>query len=666
MVYFITNQKSLFDNLDNDIKECSVQYMLDHFGNHTEIEFDSETDGFDCYLNKLLFIQFGDPYNQFVVDVNTVSLNNFYELFNRDDVTFIMQNAKFDLKFLYVNNIYPKKMYDTYLAESLLHLGDKLHRKSLKALCYRYLDVSLDKSVRADIAKEGATTRVIKYSADDVKYLTKIKDLQKVLIDKEDLQRAVDLENAFVRVLAYIEVCGFKLNQEKWKLKMKQDKKALNECLNLLDTWIINSEFKEYTDTQLDLFSSEIKSTINWSSAKQVAVLFKKLGLNTLDKHGKTSVDAKVILPQKDKSDLIPIYLKYKALDKVVSTYGKTFLDNINPKTDRIHTNFNQLMDTSRLSSGGNKTINFQNIPAVPEFPKEGVIYARECFEPEKGNSFIVSDYSGQESVIFANKCLDKNLLAFYDSGGGDMHSYVAKLCYPEELKNVPLEEVKQARKDLRQNAKAAGFALQFGGVGATIASNLGIPVSEGNAVEKAYYDAFPGVKKYFNEVTSKALTTGEIIYNEKTKHKRKFNSMDTLKDLEQEFKKDNFWKKYREAKEEQNDEFYNYYKPKVKKYFQIKGIVERTAKNAPVQGTAAAMTKLALILIFRYLEDNNLLGKILIPNVIHDEIVIEGPENNLVKLSKIVQKCMEDAGKYFCERVPLKAEPYIGKDWTH
>lgn len=667
MIYFITNQESLFQNLNNDIIECDIEYMFNYFKNHNFIELDTETSGFDCYIDKLLFIQFGDPNNQFVVDLSTINILNFKSFLENSKYTFILQNAKFDLKFLYANYIVPKKVYDTYLVEKLLYLGDKLRGYSLDALCQRYLTITLDKSVRKDIAKEGSTTRVIKYSAYDVKYLSLIREKQLKLLEKENLIIAANFENAFVRVLAYIEFCGFYLNPIKWEKKLKQDFLKSKQALEKLNDWLLNSEFIEYQDNQLDLFSNEKKIKINWDSSKQVIQLFKKIGIKVVDKHGKESVDAKVLLPQIKDFDILPIYLEYKKLEKVTSTYGVSFLEQINSKTKRIHTNFNQLMDTSRLSSGGNGTVNFQNIPAVPEFKEEGKIYERECFEPQSNNNtFIVCDYSGQESVIFANKCLDDNLLTFYDSGGGDMHSYVAKLCYPEILKDVPLEEVKKVRKDLRQNAKAAGFALQFGGVGMTIAANLNISVSEGNAVEEAYYNAFPGVKKYFDEVCKKVEQTGEIIYNDKTFHKRKIDFFDEIVKLKKTFDKPGFWTEYRQEKLNNSDYFQSNLKPKVSYYFKKLGIMQRLAKNAPVQGTAAAMTKLALLAIFRQIETQDLFETVKIVNVIHDEIVLELPINISEKWSKIVKDAMENAGNYFCQRVPLKADPYIGKDWTH
>jgi DNA polymerase-1 len=665
MIYLVTKQKSLFDS-DNAIKKASVEDVYNYFADKSLIEFDTETNGFDAFKNKLISSQYGDSDNQFVVDHETVNIKEFKGLLENPDKTILMQNAKFDLRFLYVHNIFPVNIYDTYLAESLIHLGDKYHSKSLLSLCYNYLGVELDKTVRGDIAKDGLTTRVIIYAANDVRYLSAIREKQLKLIEKDNLQKALKLENQFVKVLAYVEYCGFKLNIQKWKTKILQDKMIVDELKQELDTWILNSGLEEYIDNQLDLFSDDSKIKLNWKSSKQVVELFKKLGIKVLDKHGKESVDSKVLVSQKGNFDILPIYLKYKAAEKVSSTYGESFLEQVNPITRRIHTNFTQLMDTGRLSSGGNKTINFQNIPSVPEYREGDKIYERECFEPEKGNTFVVSDYSGQEAVIFANKCLDKNLLAFYDEGLGDQHSYVAKLCYPDELADVPLDQIKKVRKDLRQNAKAAGFALQFGGVGMTIAANLNISIEEGNAVETAYYNAFPGVKDYFKKVTTKALETKTIVYNEMTKHRLKPHFVQELETLEKEISKEGFWSKYREEKAKNSSLFNSVLKFKVGTYFKLKGMLERMAKNYPVQGTAAAMTKLACIYIFKYIIENNLQNTVKIVNLIHDEIVVECPQEMGESIGEMVKNSMEKAGNYFCKRVPLSADPYVGDSWTH
>lgn len=668
MIYLVTKQESLFENEENDIVKGSIADIYEYFKDKELIEFDTETTGFNCFTNSLICSQYGDSENQFVVDHETISIKELKDLLENKDKLILMQNAKFDLKFLYVNGIYPKNIYDTYLAESLLYLGDDLRSKSLAALFSNYLGITLNKSVRANIAQEGLTTRVIKYAANDVVGLSKIREKQLQAIEKEDLTKALKLENSFVRVLAYVEFCGFKLNVQKWKKKILQDKIIVDELKQELDTWLLNSGLDEYIDNQLDMFSNDSKVKINWKSSKQVIVLFKKIGIKILDKHGKESADAKVLVSQKDGFNILPIYLKYKAAEKVTSTYGESFLQQINPITKRIHTNFTQLMDTTRLSSGGNKTINFQNIPSVPEEKDraEDKIYERECFEPEPGNTFVVTDYAGQEAVIFANKCLDPNLLEFYDKGLGDQHSYVAKLCYPDELKDVPLDDIKKVRKDLRQNAKAAGFALQFGGVGMTIAANLNISIEEGNAVEAAYYNAFPGVKDYFKKVTTEAINNKVIVYNQQTKHKLKPYFISELERLEKEINMEGFWTKYRQEKAKRSSLYTNDMAKTVSQYFKLKGMLERMSKNYPVQGTGAAMTKLACIYIFNYIIEHNLQNKVLIPNIIHDEIVAECSIEISKNISKIIKESMEKAGNYFCKRVPLKADPYIGNSWTH
>ena len=153
---------------------------------------------------------------------------------------------------------------------------------------------------------------------------------------------------------------------------------------------------------QGDLWSGynlEPQVTINWNSAKQVAPIFKRFGVNIevedKEKGGtKDSIDAKTLKPQKDKCSLIPLYIEYREAVKVTSTYGENFLEQINPISGRIHTNYQQLgADTTRITSGGkdkgnNKEyVNLLNLPADAE--------TRACFVAEKGNRWISIDYSG-------------------------------------------------------------------------------------------------------------------------------------------------------------------------------------------------------------------------------------------------------------------------------
>ena len=154
MIYLITNDKDKFDHLYSaDITFAEIDDILFYFKNKEEIEFDTETTGLDVHSNDLISAQFGDNKNQFVVDSNTIDIREFKVLL--ENKLIIMQNAKFDLKFLYKYGIFPTKVYDTLLAESVLNMGNKKVRKGLDHLTYRYCNISLDKTIRGSIHKKG-------------------------------------------------------------------------------------------------------------------------------------------------------------------------------------------------------------------------------------------------------------------------------------------------------------------------------------------------------------------------------------------------------------------------------------------------------------------------------------------------------------------------------
>ena len=276
---------------------------------------------------------------------------------------------------------------------------------SLKAAADRYLHINLDKSIRGKINQTGLTEDVVVYAAHDVMYLEDIKRCQDIEVQKQKLEKAVELENAFVKCLAYIEYCGVKLDSKKWKAKMESDLIKMNIAEDKLNKFVVNwstqnlneLERKSFIGTNLqgDLFSgfdTEPKCKINWASSKQVIPFFELLGFNleTFDKvtkKKKKSVDAKIIKKQINVSTIAPIYLEYQEARKVVTTYGQNWLDAINPVTHRIHPNYYQLgTSTGRISSGeGLSKLNIQNIPNNAE--------TRACFVAEEGNKFISCDY---------------------------------------------------------------------------------------------------------------------------------------------------------------------------------------------------------------------------------------------------------------------------------
>jgi DNA polymerase-1 len=671
MIYFIGNPID-FVGMENS----SIEDLRDFLADGGEIGFDTETTGFDPYVDRILSYQFGNNDIQYVVDASQYPIELLEDELNNPELILLIHNAKFDLKFLYHIGIYPHAVWDTYLGEGVLHKGDNTVRKSLEATVNRYLNYFLNKTIRGRIFREKFSERVIKYCAEDVKFLPDVKSTQVARLNMHNLMDSMSLENLFVKVLTYIEYSGIYLDPDLWKSKVVQDNLNFLDSLTTLDNWIIENKFIRYMDTQLDLFDIKNRTLIDWSSPKQVAELFNYLGIDTKvtdEKTGKLkdSVEAGVLEKQKDKSTLIPIYLRYKQCEKILSTYGETVIGKIHPLTGRIHTQFTQIIRTGRMSSGGKlgdkETINLQNIPKLPDFlsREKGKIYERQCFTHQSGNILVNADYSGQEQVIFANWTLDPDLLKFYQDGLGDMHSFIASKIFPY-LKDVPLKTIKNEYQKERQIAKSAGFAINYGGDGSTISDNLNISREEGDEIYNAYFRAFPGVSNYFKQATNQALRDGYILFNNISKSKCFINFFDQYKSLESKVNRPGFWEKYREEKTKDSPLFIKELRPLVKRYFKLQGNISRMALNFPIQGSAAEITKLACIYIFEYITNNNLMGIVQFSNVIHDEILLECPQSMANVMAGVVGDCMTRAGRVYCKVVPLKTDVKICEYWDH
>lgn len=662
MIYIVSKQNKDFGFPRRTLKEV-LNYFIDV---HKEIAVDTETTGLEPHTCKLLTIQLGDKINQFVIDCSTIEITLLKNLL--ENRLLVIHNAKFDLKFLYKHGIVPNKVFCTYLAEAVLNKGDKTVKKSLQAVAKRYLNKELDKSIRGQIIWRGLTPDVIKYAARDVEHLSSIKVSQTIKIFNHDLSNSMRLENEFVKVLAYIEYCGIFLNKELWETKVEKDLKEYKAAEAVLDKWIMDNKLEKYIDPQLDLFQSDRKCAINWQSSHQVIPLLKELGVNTaiLNDKGfeKDSANSKRLQLQANKSPFIPLYLHFKRCEKVSTTYNESFIKQINPVTGRIHANFTQVMDTGRLSSGGEKTINLQNIPADE--------VTRGCFTRSKPTNMLINcDYPGQEQIIFANWTKDSALIDFYRENRGDMHSFIASKVFPE-LKNIPLGVIKTVYPKKRSIAKTAGFALNYGGNGNTVAQNVGISEEEGNKVYESYFKEFVGVKTYFDRVKKDALDSGYILFNDKINSKSFIPKYKEFLDLKRRVNNSAFWAVYREEKNKNSELFNKTLKPLVRTYFKRKGEIERRAINYPIQGSGAEMTKFACIDIFNQLKNQNLLFKVLFSNVIHDEVLLESPTYYSSIIAGMVSNAMSKAGNYFCDtikfddngKLPIKAE--VCTWWKH
>ena len=197
MIYLVTRQQILFPSEIYEV--ISVEKSIEILQSLSIIGLDTETTGFDPYTKELVSVQMGNKDFQVFIDTTTVDILKYRVLFESDEKLFILHNAKFDLKFLYHKRILPNRLYDTYLGEKILWQGypPGYRGMSLQAITSDYLGFYLDKSIRG---KVGLTDDVIKYGCEDVKYLEEIMNIQQKSLQEKDLERALRIENEFVKV----------------------------------------------------------------------------------------------------------------------------------------------------------------------------------------------------------------------------------------------------------------------------------------------------------------------------------------------------------------------------------------------------------------------------------------------------------------------------------
>lgn len=769
MIYFVTGQKGLFEFPDAKYKCISVEESLRILEPLRVVGLDTETTGTEIWQGMMLTLQLGNKENQVVIDCMTINVKQ-YKDYLESNRLFIIHNAKFDLRWLYKEYIVVRNVYDTYLAEKILYLGfpPGIISLSLQACCDRYLNVFLDKTVRGKI-HAGMTEDVIVYAANDVVYLEDIMNSQLSIISARGQRVALDIENEFVRVLAYIEFCGIRLDPEKWKAKMAKDAERLRVAEKKLNEWVVDYVMKKNDPSLISInydfnnkgkpakladsvyvvipapslfseFDTGPQCIINWNSSKQVIRLFEELGFDLLVKDKKTgkmkkSVESKYIELQVDKSTIAPLYLEYSAAFKVVTSFGQNFLDAINPVTQRIHPTFNQMMDTGRLScgSGGkgkggktkdddiaeeedenkdtttqsnDKSVNIQQLPATEE--------TRAAFIPEKGHMLIDCDYGDQEGHVFTELSGDKEWIDFYnDPNQRDGHSFVAKMCFPKDLDGIEEKDVKKMRKDLRDLAKKARFCFNYNGQAPTMATNCNIPVDFATEIYNNYFKRFYGIAGYFKVQKRDMWNRGYILISKVTGLRAYIYDYPILKGIERRKNgMEDFWDIYKSARDSGRiindippsvmqeiakrfaegkpiEEIAVRYSYKVKKAGKIeerfidinretvyvsvmkhlwkrKSASDNQSCNYPSQGTAAAMTKIAGIRYFNHLVNDGLIFKVLIPNDVHDEYLIEPPTEIAEQEAKKLSECMEYAAAIFCKKVTIKAVPEIAPWWVH
>jgi DNA polymerase-1 len=681
MIHFVTKTNYCGVHERADVEQClSALSSLDN------ISLDTETTGLNPHQDKILSLQLGNATDQYVIDCTTVDIQQFKPLLENKNKLLIIQNAKFDLQFLFKQKIVPHRVWDTFVVEKLMHLGllQKDYSAALSSMCKNYLGIEMDKTIRGQINYKGLSDDVIAYGAKDVQYLERIMELQKFKLKQLGLTRAVEYENKFVIPLAYMEFCGIHLDVQRWKDKMQEDEQKRDEALAKCNFWIAD-HFKDgdcitydklskngtHKFTKLPLININREGnlwtgydltpqvSLNWNSPEQMLALFRKCGVDVED------VDAKNLAKYKEQCSLIPLYVAYKEAAKVTSTYGDNFLKQVDKSTGRLHTNYFQFgTRTGRISSGSDesKSVNLLNLPRDAR--------TRACFTSEPGNRFISIDYSGQESFIMADTTGDEAMLNELNHGEGDMHTLAAKMLYDQIPKDMPAKEVKEKFHDERQRAKSLEFAVFYGSQGKAIATNLNLTDEEATNLYRKFMDGFHGLEKYQSFRRKDWLDKGYILINKKTGHKSFISDIKWIQDCARRFKGNDFWNKYRALKEagQYNDPTVQ----EVRSYFKHKSNLERNSINYPIQGCGALCMKTAMINFFAWLRKKDLLFKVLLCVMPYDEVCFEAPDEVADECALKMKECMVKSGAYFVTKCKLDADISYDKDgklpnyWIH
>lgn len=477
MIYFVTANTELFTN--DTYKIIGVDESLSLLSKEKMLQADSETDMLDPHLGSLLLFQLGSISKewQVVIDCTTIDIRLYKEIL--ESKYLIGHNLKFDLQWLYNYSIVPRKVYDTMIVEQLLYLGypKGIISYSLQSVAKRRLDIYIDKTVRGQIRYKKFANEVIKYGADDVVYLYDIMILQLKECKEKECLVGAKLECDVVPAMAYLEWCGIKLDEDKWKNKMKKDKENLNKAIEDINNFVIKtpslSKYHYYENSLFPEYCGE-RVTINWDSPAQVVEVAKALGFDTKVQDKKTGADKDSVIEKHLKTqkgindEFLDLYFKYQEYSKVVSSFGQGHLDSINPVTGRLHTIYRQLATSSgRLSCGSQQ--NNADLERYKKLPKGSCKYpnlqqlpaddvTRSCFVAPKDYMFVSADFSAEESRLGADIYQDKEFIKEFIEGSGDTHSLFAWIVFNKECKELGctgVQDVKEKAPKWRKAVKS-------------------------------------------------------------------------------------------------------------------------------------------------------------------------------------------------------------------
>ena len=523
-------------------------------------------------------------------------VNIFKKVYESPEIIKVGQNVKYDIQVLKNYGIEVKApLWDTMIAHYLINPGRENNMDSMAESLLHYQTIHIEQL----IGPKGAGQKSMRSLAPSEVYQYAAEDADITLRLKNVLEpklKEVGAEDLFHD----IEMPLVPVLADMERNGVRLDTKALDEVRTTFNERLLQLEHEIYE------LAGE---TFNIGSPRQVGdILFEKLKIVEKAKKTKTGqyqTSEEVLQSLSSKHPVVEKILDYRGLKKLIGTYVDALPKLINPRTGHIHTSFNQCITTTgRLSSSDP---NLQNIPKNSDDGRE----IRKTIVPDEGDTFFSADYSQIELRVMASMSGDENMIEAFTSDA-DIHAATAAKIF-----HKPIEQVSG---DERTKAKRANFGIIYGISVFGLAQNMSIERSEAKALIDGYFATFPGVRRYMEESKKTAAEKG---YSETLYHRRRY-----LPDI-------------------------------TSRNGTVRAIAERNAINAPIQGSAADIIKIAMVRIFERFKAEGLKSKMILQ--VHDELnfsVVPGEEFHVKQL---VLEEMQNAAAL---KVPLIADCGFGHNW--
>ncbi|MCF6128455.1 DNA polymerase I [Flavobacterium sp. AS60] len=585
--------------------ELGTKLFLQNLMNQTSVCFDTETTGIDALNAELVGMSFSFekgkafyvPFPENQEEAQALA-EKFKPFFESESIEKIGQNVKYDLKVLSKYGIQIKgKLFDTMIAHYLIN-PDMRH--NMDVLSETYLKYS-PKSIETLIGKKGKN----QLSMRDVP----LEDIKEYAAEDADI--TLQLKEVFSPILDKAET---KKLFEEIEIPLipvlaAMEMEGINLDINYLKSMSVDMQ-KEINEFEQKIYEAAGEK-FNLASPKQLGdILFDKLKIGGAKqkktKTGQYATGEEVLSYLANDNPIVKDILDWRQMVKLQSTYIEALPTQVDAKTKRVHTDYMQTVAaTGRLSSNNP---NLQNIPIRTE---RGRLIRKAFIARDENYTLLSADYSQIELRIIAALSGEENMIKAFQNNE-DIHKSTAAKVF-----NVPLEEV---TKEQRSNAKTVNFGIIYGVSAFGLSNQTSLSRSESAALIDAYYKTYPKLKSYMSEQVDFARQNGYVqTVLGRRRYLKDINSANAI----------------------------------------VRGAAERNAVNAPIQGSAADIIKIAMINIYKKLSSENWRSKMLLQ--VHDELVFDVHQSELEKIQPMIKHEMENAFKM---AVPLDVELGLGKDW--